>query len=429
MGEIPSTGTIGKEIPFTATTILSKDSSGDYREIGASASLPVSMGDGGGIDAFNRMRISAPASIFDSKQIYDKQPLYWDELLTGSTSTHYPNLACTRLLLPANTAGTSAIRQTKEYFNYQPGRSQLIQITGKMGLTSNVTYRVGLFDANNGLFFEQANGTKYVVARGYMTGSAVDTRIAQSDWNIDKLDGTGESGITLDWTKVQFWVIDFQWLGVGRVRFGMVVNGLLYYCHQRVISNIGESVYMSTPSLPLRYEVAATSGGPTVESGFDCICAALFSEGGQDPRGLSSSIGMVASRQAASGTRSPMIAVRLKAANIRAHAIIENVEILTGTNQIFWELILNPTLTSPSWVSAGANSILEYDVSGTSGAGGFVIRSGYAANQVASISETINSSLKLVANIAGTSDIILLTARGVSGNSACYGAIKWREIV
>lgn len=112
MGEIPSTGTIGKEIPFTATTILSKDSSGDYREIGASASLPVSMGDGGGIDAFNRMRISAPASIFDSKQIYDKQPLYWDELLTGSTSTHYPNLACTRLLLPAKANQVASISET-----------------------------------------------------------------------------------------------------------------------------------------------------------------------------------------------------------------------------------------------------------------------------------------------------------------------------
>lgn len=124
-----------------------------------------------------------------------------------------------------------------------------------------------------------------------------------------------------------------------------------------------------------------------------------------------------------------MIAVRLKSANIRCHAIVEHVEMMSGTNQIFWELILNPTLTSPSWVSAGANSILEYDISGTDGSGGFVIKSGYCANQVSSISEAISSSLKLAANIAGTSDIVLLAARGITGNSNCFGALKWREIV
>lgn len=428
MGETPSIGRIGKDIPFVAVTVLSKDNSGDYLEVGPGHGMPVSMGDGAGLDAFNRMRVSNPDTVFDSKQIYDKQPLYWDELLTGSSSTHYPNLACTRLLLPANTPGTSAIRQTKEYFCYQPGRSQIVQITGKMGAASNVTYRVGLFDANNGLFFEQANGAKAVVVRGYMSGSPVDTRILQSSWNIDKLDGTGESGIDLDWTKVQIWVIDFQWLGVGRVRFGLVVGGILYYVHENLVSNIGSSVYMSTPNLPVRYEVMATSGGPSVESGFDCICCAVLSEGGADPRGVSSSVGMVAARVAASGVRTPMIAVRLKAANIRAQAIVEHVELLSGTNQLFWELIVNPTLTNPSWVSVGANSILEYDVSGTDGSGGFVVNSGYVENSVASMSARINSSLKLVANIAGVSDIFLLAARGITGNSSSYGALKWREV-
>lgn len=429
MGETPSTGGIGREIPFVASTLLSKDASGDYQEISPNHGLHVAMGDGAGLDAFSRLRVSNPAAIFDSKQIYDAQPLYWDQLLTSSTSTHYPNLACTRLVVPANTVGASAIRQTKEYFGYQPGRSHIVQITGKMGIASAMTYRVGLFDASNGLFFEQSNGVKYVGIRGFMSGGVVDTKIAQSGWNIDKLDGTGESGLILDWTKVQIWVIDFQWLGVGRVRFGMVIGGLLYYCHENLVSNVGETVYMSTPNLPVRYDAFAIAGGPGVDASFDCICCAVFSEGGLDPRCNIVSAGMVAPRTAASGVRTPLIALRLKSTRIRAVVLPREIEILSGVNPIYWELILNPTLTAPSFASVNDDSACEIDVVGTGGAGGFVIASGYIPSQVRGVSSQIETSLKMVSNIAGDSDVILLAARGFTGNSVCYGSITWKENV
>lgn len=209
----------------------------------------------GNLDAFNRIRTSEPFAVFSSKQSYDSLPLLWDDQQvsgSGTTSTFNANTASTTISVSDSTAG-SRIRQTFRKFNYQPGKSQLIQITRVLGNpTTGITRESGLFDDNNGVFFRSGPIDISVVIRTKTTGVVTETSINQSNWNIDKMNGTGPSGIILDLSKAQIFVIDFEWLGVGAVRFGFNINGNTYYCHQYNTANIGSVVWASTPNLPIR---------------------------------------------------------------------------------------------------------------------------------------------------------------------------------
>jgi hypothetical protein len=163
----------------------------------------------------------------------------------------------------------------------------LILLSGVINASSNTsscTTRLGYFDANNGLFFQYTNNTISVVLRNI----TIDTQINQTSWNIDKMDGTGASSISLDFTKSQLYVIDFEWLSVGRIRFGFYLFGKINYCHQITNLNSLTAPYMLSPNLPIRYEIISTSGatGSLVQ-----ICSTVISEGGYTPIGRAFSIG------------------------------------------------------------------------------------------------------------------------------------------
>ncbi len=161
----------------------------------------------GGIDAFGRQRISTPEMIFNSKQIFDNQPLYWDDVQetgSGTTSTHSSFTASTTLAVSANTAGKRT-RQTYMRFNYQPSKSQLIHITGilkKSGGGTGIITRMGYFDDDNGIFLQRSGSTVSIVLRTSTSGSPSDSNlITQANWNLDKMDGSGISGVSLDFSK------------------------------------------------------------------------------------------------------------------------------------------------------------------------------------------------------------------------------------
>ena len=171
---------------------------------------------------------------------------------SGTSTSFNVNRASTTLSVSAFTAGTR-IRQSKRCFNYQPGKSQFVVRTFVMGAAVNgVTKETGYFDGINGICLrQQASGISLVVTSN-ATGSPVDTVIPQSSWNVDKLDGTGASGLALDLSKVQIMLIDFEWLGAGTVSIGFFINRQLYYANMFHNANILDTVYMSNPNLPLR---------------------------------------------------------------------------------------------------------------------------------------------------------------------------------
>lgn len=315
-------------------------------------------------DAFGRARISSAFSLFASKQLYDAAPLFWDDQEVsggGTNSTHSSNRASSTLAVSANTAG-KRVRQTKRRFNYQPGKSQLIFMTAIMGEgQAGITRRLGYFDDNNGLFF-QLSGTEVRVARRTkVTGNVQDISVKQVDWNIDTLDGSGDSGITLDLSKAQIFVIDFEWLGTGRVRFGFMVDGNLYYCHQILAANVLTSVYMSTPNLPLRYEISndGTGGAATLE----VICNAVISEGEQEYLGaiLSASNANDYLVAASAGTLYACLGLRLKSTHFGANIFNLALSLMgASANDFFhWQLLLNPTVAGTFAYSDITNSACQ----------------------------------------------------------------------
>jgi len=180
-------------------------------------------------DAFARVRVSDPVTLFDSTMQYDLQANSWETVVTGTGSvTHRAALAAAEMAV-GTASGDRVVRQTHRYIRYQPGKSHLMLATGTLGaVKAGVRRRVGLFDAANGVFFQSTPPGWAVVVRSSTSGSPVDTVIPQADWNMDPLDGSGPSGIVLDPAKANIFLVDLEWLGVGRVRFGAVVDGGFY---------------------------------------------------------------------------------------------------------------------------------------------------------------------------------------------------------
>jgi len=394
------------------------------------------------VDAFGRYRISEPETLFDSKQLFDGSELFWTtKYETSATGTHNANRAST-LLSVTSTSGSLAIRQSKQRIDYQPGKSLKITKTFIMDEgNTNIRKRVGYFDDSNGIFLEQNGKNINCVLRSNVTGTPVDTVISQSAWNKDKLDGTGASQVNLDLTKAQIMIIDFQWLGAGRVRISFANNGSLINCHEFLHANNTNSVYMSTPNLPIRYEIKTTGNASTTGT-LEQICSSAVSEGGYEPIGQK--------RTANRGTGSieivsenelvPLISIRKKSNYIGAKVIPTGFSIMTTTSaDLLWELTLNPTINgsdNANWQSVVSSSV-EYDISRdvtNSLSGGIVIRSGYVAGGNAQtpaqlISEDESPGLQLGSDLNNNVDEMVLSAQVIGGTTEnLFAAISWREI-
>jgi hypothetical protein len=389
----------------------------------------------GATDAFGRQRVSNPETIFNSKQIFDNQPLYWDDIQesgSGTSSTYSSDRASSVLAVSATTAGKRT-RQTFMRFNYQPSKSQLIFITGilkKSGGGSGITTRMGLFDNDNGLFLE-SDTTTNLVLRSSVSGSAVDTSTAQSNWNIDTMDGNGASGITLDFSKTQILVIDFEWLGVGRVRFGFNVDGVTYYCHEILNANNKDAVYMSTPNLPLRYQIE--NDGTGVASSLEAICSAVISEGGKEEIGTNTYTSTGGTSIEATKTQmNALVAIRLKEAAIGCTIDITDMSIITTSNDNYeWQLIMNPSgVDGLSYSSIDTYSRTEYASipSETHISGGYAMGGGYGQAKSEIYGDQLKNQLKLGSSITGARDVIVLGLRPLgSSNAVVYGGMSIRE--
>jgi hypothetical protein len=390
-------------------------------------------------DAFGRLRVSNPTTVFDSKLVYDAQPLYWAEALTGSATSTYdrPNA---RVTLAVGGVG-KAIRQTRRFFTYQPGKSQLIfQTFNANNVEANTIKRIGYFDELDGFFFE-LNGTPMVgpglsfVRRSSSSNPTVS--VPQASWNLDTLDGSGgpsnPSGVNLKANAVQVLVIDFEWLGVGSARMGFVINGAIIYAHRFDCANIQQNVYMQTPNLPLRYEIEADALGA---GSLDCICGTVISEGGIEATG--SAFGFYSPRtlNVANNASTTLLSIRHRAGFERITIIPTQVGPLTaGNGASQWELLYEPTFAAPpAW--ATLRGFCEIDTPalvapGTAGqvnpGSGTVIAAGVFSQNSGAVNLLLrDTTLTLGADVAGTSDVISLVVTNVSGGAEQYlAAINW----
>ena len=388
------------------------------------------------IDAFGRLRVSNPFTLFDGALRSRDDEFKWNQVDTGSgTSTFLPNESTMLMTVSGN--GDSAVRQTKQVFSYQPGKSLLTLATFVMNTpTAGLRQRVGYFGAQNGVYFEVDGTDINLVIRKYTAGTVDDTaeKIPRSQWNGDKMDGLGGqsniSGVTLDVTKAQIFWSDIEWLGVGSVRCGFVINGQFIVCHIFHHANILNKVYMTTASLPVRYELSSTGAAGTMRA----ICSTVISEGGYTNRSQSRAIGTsLTGKNLSQAAYRPLICIRLKSANIDSIVVPTKFDLYGLQLAAFgYQVILNPTLTDASWTSAGDNSSVEYDLSATALTGGTVIDQGIFVGSnkggTASVSSSdVDFSNQLGRTIAGVSDIWCLAAIATTNNDDAVASVSWQE--
>jgi len=395
-------------------------------------------------DAFGRLRVSEPATLFDSQFQYDKLPFTWDEAVVGSgTSTHDADGSF--VSMDTTTANSdSVVRQTFTYHRYQPGKSQLVFCTFDMvAAVTGCRKRVGYFDAENGAYFEEDGGSLSLILRSSVSGSIDDTtnRIAQANWNIDPFDGSGPSGITIDATKALIFCVDFEWLGVGSVRTGFIINGAFQPAHIYHHSNIGNKTYMTTANLPVRYEITNTAG-LSIAGKMRQICSTVMSEGGfSEDRGFPFSASNGTTTISVT-TRRPIMSIRPKATfnSIvnRGQILIDEFKVFAQTNAVYIELVHGGTLTGASWSSVDADSIVEFDVAATAISGGHVLDvdhadAGGAGSKTfgTSSGSSLLSKIPMALDIAGNQIALgnlTLVCTSMNATSVDVGHINWKEL-
>jgi hypothetical protein len=404
-------------------------------------SSEVSYANSPNVDAFGRLRVSNPFTLFDSSHRFDDNELWSTATATSGTAVFNANQGLVDLNV-TSASGSEVLRETTKVFSYQPGKSLLVLNTFVMSAAkTGLRQRVGYYGAANGYYLEQNDSTVSFVERSSVSGTLVNTPVAQSSWNIDPLDGSGPSGITLDLTKSQILFMDLEWLGVGTVRIGFVINGNFYVCHKFHHANLITSTYITTASLPLRYEITnttATSGASTLKQ----ICSTVLSEGGYQLNGLQQAVGIPVTTPktlTVSGTFYPVVSLKLKTSPSRLDAIVicTAISIIATTSGDYnWQVIASGTTTAGTWVDAPGGSSVQYNITGTSFTGGRILASGFfsvsnqGSTQVDILKEALFKTQLERNGLTSTPfelTIVVATSAG-GGGGAVLASMDWEEI-
>jgi hypothetical protein len=400
----------------------------------------VAGGTGGtSVDAFGRLRVSEPMTLFDSSHRYKDNGLWHTANTAANTTVSFNSAQGLVDLTVQQTANCEIVRETTKVFPYQPGKSLLVFNTFVMETGKpNLRQRIGYFGETNGIYVEQDGSDLYFVKRSFVTGSTVETRIIKSAWNIDKLDGTGPSGKILDITHAQILWMDVEWLGVGTVRVGFVIDGEFVLCHKFNHANLITTTYITTASLPIRYEIK-TTGATTSNSTLKQICSSVISEGGYELRGVQQAVSIPITAPitlTTAGTYYPVISLRLKTTALDAVVILTALSILAITNNANynWQVRATGSTSGGTWTSAGSDSAVEYNITGTSYSGGRVLASGYTngSNQGSTPVDILKEALfkfQLERNgLTSSPQEITLVATSGSGGAQMFASIDWEEI-
>jgi len=391
-------------------------------------------------DAFGRIRVAQPLTLFDSSHRYRDNGLWNTSTASGGTAVFMPNEGLVNLNV-TTTSGSQVLRETAKVFSYQPGKSLLVLNTFVMApAQTNLRQRVGYFGTDNGIYIQLNDSTLSFVERSLVTGIVSETVVNQASWNADTLDGNGPSGLTLDITKAQIMFMDIEWLGEGTVRIGFIINGIFIVCHRFNHANLITTTYITTASLPLRYEITNT-GATASASTLKQVCSTVISEGGYELRGAQQAIGTPITTPvsfAAAGTFYPIVGVRLVPTKLDAIVILTAVSILglgNGKNYA-WRVLQSATITGGLWTPAGVDSAVAYNLTGTSATGGRVLAQGYvnSSNQGSPSINILKEALfstQLERNTFTSTPfelVIEMAIDAIGGTLGAYASVDWEEI-
>ncbi len=390
----------------------------------------VSYSDSANLDAFGRLRTAAVQNLVDIKHVYDKNPLQISEV-TGGTATSIFNQEYARVRMSTLANNDFVIRQTKTHPIYQPGKSQLYEASfSNFQLETNIIKRVGGFDSTTGTpynsvfdgFFLESNGvTNEISFQIWRSGTTVFSA-ATTTWNSTQFDP-----ININWTNTNLITVDYQWLGVGRMRFGLNLSGQTFYFTEHNCANNEPNVYMSSPNQPMRYEIRQVGVG----SGYlDMICSQTSTEGALN--GLYSSVGIQHDTTTTLnnvGTKYPYIGYRLKEGYESVTSQYNSLSVLNTSNDNYLLTIeFNPTIsTTPTWTDI-PNSPFEYSLfTGTTTATvtspGFIIKSliGESGTSALTTLKVDYNQIRPGYNIDGTRDEMWICVKPLGANATFLG--------
>jgi hypothetical protein len=397
-----------------------------------SPSTPASFG----FDAFGRTKVSNPYTLFDVQHRYQSGDEFSD-ITSGGASVSYSVNESTDLLNVGTASGDKVYRESKKCFPYQPGKALTVMQTFVMApAQTGLRQRVGYFSRQNGVYLQQSGSTVSIVRRTYTGGSLSEETVNQANWNVDTMNGLGPSRLVLNLTKAQILFMEFEWLGVGSVKVGFAINGQFITVHQFNHANILDKVYMTTATLPLRYEIENTAATATTST-LRQICATVLSNGGYDRKPEVWSASRNTLFQNVGTTFVPLAAVRLIEGRMDSVVQIARLNVATTTNNLFeYALFRNPTLTGGTWVQNTPTQDTEYNVTATAMTGGTIVRRGFLAgsnqNNAATDLEIDNGfDLQLGRTNADSpvSDVYCLGIRTVSSTGDAIGSIQWHELI
>jgi len=426
---------LSQDLESSVDDITIGDKTGRFATVDATTSAlnvklvstpPITYADSSNLDAFGRLRVSEPKTLVDAKHLYDKLPLLFVEKLSGTATTTF-SANDSMVVMATNQAGDFAIRQSRYHFNYQPGKSLQAFFTGKLHPQTGIIKRMGLYQSlsaspstpSDGLYLEVTeNGPCFHITK--TEGTPHSMSFPQSAWNVDKLDGTGPSGLTVAMSAAQIFVIDYEWLSLGRVRFGFMQSGKTYYAHYVNHINDLDRPYITSPNQPIRYEIVqkgATTGL------MHHICSTVMVEGGEDVLGKPITISEAAVTNIGTTAKS-LLAVRLKKAAHDSSVVVKGVEVLnTGQNAGKYQILLNPTIVSGSFTWTDLpDTAIQYSTGNAEVSGGYILSQSFVGNNVGS---STSSNLlpvpgevsKIGINVDDVSDIVVLAGIAFAGNA------------
>lgn len=390
-------------------------------------------------DAFGRLRVSNPFTLYDLAHRYQDNGHIAEYINGTASSTHDPNSSTINMTI-GTANGDSVIRETNRVFAYQPGKSLQILSTFCMNpVKPNLVQRIGYFDTANGLYLERNNtGTYFVLRSSSANGTPVERRIEKADWNVNTFS-------TLNLDRVQILWFDIEWLGVGSVRCGFVYNGTFVHCHtfHNANTEISSGVpltttYMGTACLPLRSEITNT-GTTSSSSTLKVICSSVISEGGFELRGRPRSVGHLLNAPYTLGTTNtvyPILSIRLKADRDGAIVLPKNFSFAPLSAANFrWNLIQGVT-TGGTWVSAGTDSSVEYNLTATSVTSTqFIYEQGYVLSSNQSVAapstQVFPFAFQLERNTLSSPKTyyeFILTASTTNSNPSVMASINFEEL-
>jgi hypothetical protein len=382
----------------------------------------------------NRLKVSPYQTVFFNTFQYGKETDVWDERLVGVGATATFNASSSNIIMEVGSAaGSSVVRQTKNVMRYIPGRSATLAFAIRLGTPQvGIRRRFGLFDDNNGTYFEDDGGTYSYVIRSNTTGIVTETRVTRDNWNGEKFDGNGYTGITADATKQQMISINYEWYGAGIVEFAWLMKNETIPSHTFENSNTNENVWCSTPFLPIRVEIeniTGVAGTHYIYQGSN----SLIQEGEPEKLGILESIAnpITGTTMSAANTFYPIISLRLKDNQLSAVALLRSLQAATNDNtNVYWRLYENSTLTGASWTDhPDPNSFIQYDTSATATTGGNIVLSGFTiAGSAALTPIDEKAQLQIGRSGIGTiSDIYTLACASPNTNKKALAVLNWIE--